>query len=197
MDELSNFEDSLKKLTEQVNNFSVDTQKHTTVFGGLSLYTKSPLVLLAIPVGILCYLLIILPVVPIESVLWNILILTIVIFAILSGIALLILILGKYYIKGHVYLATNHRLIIFRQFIWNSYRDLLYEKITDTILSIGPFGRIFDYGDIVPITAGAEYGLMTRLLTITGVKNANDAKNTITSIKNKFSKESFIPYTSM
>lgn len=52
MDELSNFEDSLKKLTEQVNNFSVDTQKHTTVFGGLSLYTKSPLVLLAIPVGI-------------------------------------------------------------------------------------------------------------------------------------------------
>ena len=56
------------------------------------------------------------------------------------------------YRRGHRYYITDQRLIIMKKFIAKDERILRYETITDVVVHKGLVGRIFDFGDIVPIT---------------------------------------------
>jgi len=62
--------------------------------------------------------------------------------------------LGYVYVKGHRYIITNERIIMFRKFIGILLRTVTHDKITDLIVNQGPIGRICNYGRVSPITAG-------------------------------------------
>jgi len=54
--------------------------------------------------------------------------------------------LGYIYVKGHCYIITNERTIMFRKFIGILLRTVTYDKITDLIVNQGPIGRLCNYG---------------------------------------------------
>lgn len=49
--------------------------------------------------------------------------------------------LGYIYVKGHRYIITNERIIMFRKFVGILMRTVTHDKITDLIVNQGPIGR--------------------------------------------------------
>lgn len=111
------------------------------------------------------------------------------IFLILTTIFGFVLIFGIPYVQSHRYYITNRRLIMFKKFIWITYREVFYEKITDIIVKIGPIARLLKYGGLRPITAGMEYGLGSSLLSIEGIMNVSEIRNKIMNIKSSYKQE--------
>jgi len=72
--------------------------------------------------------------------------------------AVLSFVLITLYANSHTYLITNERIIIKKSFISRTSRDIFYEKLSDITLNQGLLGRIFNFGDIVPITQ-SSFGL--------------------------------------
>ena len=70
--------------------------------------------------------------------------------ALLGG--LLGLVLVEFYRRGHRYYITNQRLIMTKRFIFKDERFVKYEDITDLVVHQGPIGRLFGFGDVIPIT---------------------------------------------
>jgi len=56
------------------------------------------------------------------------------------------------YRRSHKYIITNLRIIFRGGILWKKERVLRYDKITDLGISRGILGRIFGFGDIIPIT---------------------------------------------
>ncbi len=56
------------------------------------------------------------------------------------------------YRQSHSYYITNSRLIMQKSFISNDSRQLVYGQISDISVVQGPFGRIFNFGTVVPVT---------------------------------------------
>ena len=69
------------------------------------------------------------------------------------GIAIIGMVLADFYRRGHEYILTNYRIIMLLGFLGTKMRDVLYSKITDTVLEQGFLGKIFGYGTIIPLTA--------------------------------------------
>ena len=90
-------------------------------------------------------------------------------------------VLGIFYCRGHHYIITDRRIIIFVKFISISIRELEYPNITDVFLTIGPVGRLLNYGDIILVTAGLEYGLGSLMFSISGVRNPLEVRKIILS----------------
>ncbi len=90
--------------------------------------------------------------------------------------------LGYFYAKGHRYIITNHRIIMFRKFIGIMIRSVTCDKITDIIVSQGPFGRIFNYGGIAPMTAGITMPFGLAILSLSGVRNPYEVRDGIAKV---------------
>lgn len=78
-----------------------------------------------------------------------------IIFAVACLLALIALV-GYSYIRGHLYVLTDRRIILFRKFITISVRELLYSEITDIIVNQGPIARLLNYGSVNPLSPGVR-----------------------------------------
>lgn len=90
--------------------------------------------------------------------------------------------LGYFYAKGHWYIITNHRIIMFRKFMGILIRSVARDKVTDIIVSQGPFGRVFNYGSISPMTAGVTMPFGLAILSLSGVRNPYEVRDSITKL---------------
>lgn len=84
-------------------------------------------------------------------------------YAVVIAIActfILMALVGYFYVKGHLYILTNRRIILIRKFITVSVRELTYNGITDIIMNQGPIARCLNYGSITPLSPGVR-GLYT------------------------------------
>lgn len=68
---------------------------------------------------------------------------------------------GRFYVRGHLYILTNKRIILLRKFITVSIRQIAYSEITDIIVNQGPVGRLLNYGSVTPLSPGVR-GAYTR-----------------------------------
>ncbi|MHA1339401.1 MAG: PH domain-containing protein [Promethearchaeota archaeon] len=82
------------------------------------------------------------------------------------------MIIGYWFVRGHTYVITTDRIIMIRKFLAITYREIDYKRITDIVLHQSLWGRIWNFGVLMPVTAGIEIG-MTRMGTfsIEGVKD--------------------------
>ena len=55
--------------------------------------------------------------------------------------------------RGHEYYVTDQRLIMLKKFILKDERSVRYTDITDVVVQKGLLGRIFNFGNVIPITA--------------------------------------------
>ncbi len=55
------------------------------------------------------------------------------------------------YRQGHSYYITNLRLIMRKSFLSNDSRQLVYGQISDISVVQGLFGRIFNFGTVIPV----------------------------------------------
>ncbi|MFH1787876.1 MAG: PH domain-containing protein [Candidatus Altiarchaeota archaeon] len=86
------------------------------------------------------------------------------VFASLFG--LLGMIAVDLYRRGHHYIVTNYRLITDVRFIYNIRDDISYDKINNLVMNQSLFGRLFDFGTLMPLTAsglgmGSDFAAVT------------------------------------
>lgn len=90
--------------------------------------------------------------------------------------------LGYVYVKGHRYIITNERIIMFRKFIGILMRTVTHDKITDLIVNQGPIGRLCNYGRVSPITAGMIMPMGAAIFSISGVRNPYQVRDSIAKL---------------
>ncbi|MEM3700615.1 MAG: PH domain-containing protein [Candidatus Bathyarchaeia archaeon] len=90
---------------------------------------------------------------PLEAYFWFFIYSIIIGFAIFFALMALV---GYFYVRGHLYILTNRRIILFRKFITISVREIAYSEITDIILNQGPIARVLNYGSITPLSPGVR-----------------------------------------
>jgi membrane protein YdbS with pleckstrin-like domain len=90
--------------------------------------------------------------------------------------------LGYIYVKGHRYIITNERIIMFRKFIGILMRTVTHDKITDLIVNQGPIGRLCNYGRVSPITAGMIMPMGAAIFSISGVRNPYEVRDSIAKL---------------
>ncbi len=82
------------------------------------------------------------------------------IIAILWAVSFLIsMSVAKLFVQGHQYVITTTRIILFRKFIGISFREIEYKRITDLVLYQSLWGRFWNFGNLLPVTAGIEMGV--------------------------------------
>lgn len=86
-----------------------------------------------------------------EAYFWLFIYIIIIVFACFFALMALV---GYFYVRGHLYILTNRRIILFRKFITISIREIAYSEITDIIMNQGPIARILNYGSITPLSPG-------------------------------------------
>ena len=70
-------------------------------------------------------------------------------FILLGGI---IFVATIFYSRAFTYFLTNKRIVIYKKFITISTRQIQYDDISDVVVDQGIFGRIFGFGNVIPIT---------------------------------------------
>jgi len=90
--------------------------------------------------------------------------------------------LGYIYVKGHRYIITNERIVMFRKFIGILLRTVNHDKITDLIVNQGPIGRLCNYGRVSPITAGMIMPMGAAIFSISGVRNPYEVRDNIAKL---------------
>ncbi|MHA1798619.1 MAG: PH domain-containing protein [Candidatus Helarchaeota archaeon] len=92
-------------------------------------------------------------------------------------------IIGKWYAAGHLYLITNKRIIFYTKFVNKTMREVRFSKITDSQFKQSPFGRIFNYADIILSTPGMEGieagGIGTFFFAIKGINDGLKIRDSI------------------
>jgi len=78
-----------------------------------------------------------------------------IVFFIVLTVAI-VLFIGYFYVRGHLYILTNRRIILFRKFVTISIREVAYKEITDVIVNQGPIARILNYGSVTPLSPGVR-----------------------------------------
>lgn len=74
-------------------------------------------------------------------------------FYLLIGIGAFGTIIVDLYRRGHKYYVTNYRLMLERKFLRYDKRELMLENVEDIAIEQGIFGRIFNFGNIIPTSA--------------------------------------------
>ncbi len=97
-------------------------------------------------------------------------------FIIIVVVVAIGVVLGIWYARGHLFLITNKRILFYTKFVTKNLRELRYKKITDSVFSQGPFGRLFNYSSITLSTPGMEggssmQGMATFFLSIKGIRD--------------------------
>ena len=90
--------------------------------------------------------------------------------------------LGYIYVRGHRYIITNERIIMFRKFVGILLRTVTHDKITDLIVNQGPIGRLCNYGRVSPITAGMIMPMGAAIFSISGVRNPYEVRDSIAKL---------------
>jgi membrane protein YdbS with pleckstrin-like domain len=90
--------------------------------------------------------------------------------------------LGYVYVKGHRYIITNERIVMFRKFVGILLRTVTHDKITDIIVNQGPIGRLCNYGRVSPITAGMIMPMGAVIFSISGVRNPYEVRDSIAQL---------------
>ena len=90
--------------------------------------------------------------------------------------------LGYVYVKGHRYVITNERIVMFRKFMGILLRTVTHDKITDLIVNQGPIGRLCNYGRVSPITAGMIMPMGAVIFSISGVRNPYEVRDSIAQL---------------
>lgn len=109
-----------------------------------------------------------------------------IIFGIIAGIwglnFLIAMIISKPFVSGHRYVITTSRIILFRKFLGITFREIEYKRITDLVLYQSLWGRIWNFGNLLPVTAGIEMGVgkMGRF-SLEGVPNVFDVRTLLLS----------------
>lgn len=57
-----------------------------------------------------------------------------------------------FYSQAFTYYLTNKRIMIYRKFITISSRQIQYDDISDVVVDQGIIGRIFGFGNVIPVT---------------------------------------------
>lgn len=92
------------------------------------------------------------------------------------------MIIGSLFVKGHIFIITDRRIILIRKFLGILYREIEYKRITDLVLHQPFFGRIFNYGNLMPVSAGVEMGSVRMgIYSIEGISNVFDIRNIVIS----------------
>jgi len=90
--------------------------------------------------------------------------------------------LGYVYVKGHRYIITNERIVMFRKFVGILLRTVTHDKITDLIVNQGPIGRLCNYGRVSPITAGMIMPMGAVMFSISGVRSPYEVRDSIAQL---------------
>ena len=90
-------------------------------------------------------------------------------FHITMGISIISILLIDLYRRSHEYYLTNYRIIMTLGFFGSEERDVFYNKISDIFVRKGYFGKMFNFGDVIPITpSGIGTGDDSAKVTIGG-----------------------------
>jgi len=68
----------------------------------------------------------------------------------------IVLLIGYFYVKGHLYVVTNKRILVFRKFIGITVREVVHQEVTDIVVNQGPIARLLNYGSITPTSPGVR-----------------------------------------
>ena len=80
------------------------------------------------------------------------------VFIIIGAVAFIAVI---FYSQAFTYILTNKRIIVYKRFITISSRQIQYDDISDVIVDQGIIGRIFGFGNVIPITkSGLGLGMV-------------------------------------
>ncbi len=81
------------------------------------------------------------------------------------------MLLTEFYRRGHKYFVTDQRLVLYKNFLTETQREIRYDRVSDLVMSTGLLGKIFHFGSIIPVsqsgfglgedTAGAAAGVGT------------------------------------
>ncbi|MHA1519788.1 MAG: PH domain-containing protein [Promethearchaeota archaeon] len=66
------------------------------------------------------------------------------------------MLVGKGFVHGHKYIITSKRIVLIRKFLGILFREIEYKRITDLVLQQSMWGRVFNFGNLMPVTAGIE-----------------------------------------
>ena len=57
-----------------------------------------------------------------------------------------------FYSRAFTYYLTNKRILLYRKFITISSRNIQYDDLSDVVVQQGILGRLFGFGNVIPIT---------------------------------------------
>ncbi|UYP48406.1 hypothetical protein NEF87_004691 [Candidatus Lokiarchaeum ossiferum] len=101
-------------------------------------------------------------------------------FYVWLGIFLISMLVGKWFVQGHMYVITNKRIIMQRKFLGILFREIEYKRITDLVLRQSLWGRIFNFGVLLPVTAGVEMGATKfGMFSIEGIMDVFKVRNIV------------------
>jgi len=88
--------------------------------------------------------------------------------------------IGPWFVRGHLYFVTNTRIVMYRKFVSILFREIDFKRITDLVLRQSMWGRVFNFGNLMPVTAGVEAGMARMgLFSIEGVKDVFKVRNDV------------------
>ena len=73
-----------------------------------------------------------------------------------GGIITIVLLIGYFYVKGHLYVVTNKRILVLRKFIGITVREVAHQEVTDIVVNQGPLARLLNYGSVSPMSPGVR-----------------------------------------
>ncbi|MEM3401708.1 MAG: PH domain-containing protein [Candidatus Hadarchaeales archaeon] len=71
-------------------------------------------------------------------------------FLILLAVVLIVALI--FYSRAFTYFLTNKRIVIYKRFITISSRQIQYDDLSDVVVDQGIIGRLFGFGNVIPIT---------------------------------------------
>lgn len=68
----------------------------------------------------------------------------------------IVLLIGYLYVKGHLYVVTDKRILVLRKFIGITVREVAHQEVTDIVVNQGPIARLLNYGSTTPTSPGVR-----------------------------------------
>lgn len=79
-----------------------------------------------------------------------------IVVVVVGGVLAIVLLIGYFYVKGHLYVVTNKRILVFRKFIGITVREVAHREVTDIVVNQGPLARLLNYGSVSPMSPGVR-----------------------------------------
>ncbi|MHA1674992.1 MAG: PH domain-containing protein [Promethearchaeota archaeon] len=100
-----------------------------------------------------------------------------ILWAVFLGISMLV---GRGFSHGHLYVITSKRIVLIRKFLGIMFREIEYKRITDLVLQQSMWGRVLNFGNLMPVTAGIEMNaLKMGMYSIEGIPDVFAIRNLV------------------